>query len=85
MRLIDADALFDVLYLISWGTEMDTEPANEFMEMINSAPSIEAKPVEHGRWIEGKGLEKCSVCCKKGFPDWNYCPNCGARMDGGPT
>ena len=39
--------------------------------------------VKHGRWIEGKTLEKCSICGKKGFPDWHYCPNCGAKMDGG--
>ena len=39
--------------------------------------------VVHGRWLEGKTLEKCSICGKKGFPDWKYCPNCGAKMDGG--
>ena len=41
--------------------------------------------VVHGEWIEGKTLEKCSICGKKGFPDWKYCPNCGAKMDGGRT
>ena len=24
----------------------------------------------------------CSVCGKSGTPNYNYCPNCGARMDG---
>jgi hypothetical protein len=36
----------------------------------------------HGHWIDGITLEKCSLCGKKGFPDWRYCPNCGAKMDG---
>ena len=40
-----------------------------------------AEPVKHGRWIDGRTLEKCSICGKKGFPDWRYCPNCGAKMD----
>ncbi len=43
MRLIDADALFDVLYR-AWGTEMDVGPASEFMEMINNAPTITPPP-----------------------------------------
>ena len=50
------------------------------------------KPVVHGRWIErqtphamGGVSSKCSVCAKSvqylGNPP-NYCPNCGAKMDG---
>ena len=35
-----------------------------------------------GVWVEGKVLEKCSICGKKGFPDWSFCPNCGAKMKG---
>lgn len=51
------------------------------MVLIGIQPTIEVVPVKHGTWIEGKTLEKCSVCGKKGFPDWNYCPRCGAIMD----
>ena len=47
------------------------------------------KPVRHGRWIEvqNTGLgntAECSVCGKKmyGYIGANYCPSCGARMDG---
>lgn len=47
----------------------------------------------HGRWIErlaphamGGISAKCSACSKSiqylGNP-LNYCPNCGAKMDGG--
>ena len=59
--------------------------------------TIEAAPVVHGRWIEddARGCRCCSVCefevhddaSHVMFGDWeiapNYCPNCGARMDGG--
>lgn len=60
-------------------------------EDILSAPTIDAAPVRHGRWIEsddGDGAV-CSQCgcdfCTMIYPaeNFNYCPNCGARMDGG--
>lgn len=59
--------------------------------MIADEPTIEAEPVVHGRWT-GKGfVYECSVCRKrepestKEYADlyWHYCPNCGAKMDGG--
>ena len=48
--------------------------------------------VPHGRWgkvIPSKSAAKwsskvsCSVCHKAGYERYNYCPNCGAKMDGG--
>lgn len=51
---------------------------------------IEVSPVRHGRWECGK---PCPVCGGDRFEgldadiwaDWEppYCPNCGAKMDGG--
>ena len=56
---------------------------------------IEVSPVRHGRWIEytkviipepynkWEQAWKCSECgFDDGFVDYNYCPNCGAKMDG---
>lgn len=66
--------------------------------VINNAPTIEAEPVRHGTWIgiEYDGyadgcpvydLWECSECNHehKGEEDTltDYCPNCGAKMDGG--
>ena len=54
-------------------------------------PTIEAEPVKHGKWEEGSTSirTKCSNCKKEYFNTTileirksNYCPNCGARMDG---
>lgn len=47
-------------------------------------------PVRHGRWIYGEDIDiQCSVCGADALTkgDYrqtrsNYCPNCGARMDG---
>lgn len=65
---------------ISKGIEIGIQVA---IDLISKEPTAEAAEVVHGEWIEGKSLEKCSICGKKGFPDWRYCPNCGAKMDGG--
>lgn len=47
--------------------------------------------VVHGRWEwDTEDIYMCSNCCRKshvkevmGQPDWDFCPVCGARMDGG--
>ena len=55
----------------------------------------EVAPVRHGRWVDHMCRDwRCSECgekiskvrsvdgyCYNDLP--NYCPNCGARMDGG--
>ena len=53
-------------------------------------PSADVAPVRHGRWIDGDPY--CPICRKDKFrgldadvwSDWqpDYCPNCGAKMDG---
>ena len=64
----------------------------EAIEKIKDVPSADVAPVRHGRWIEyGEPDEwkrfqtwywKCSKCGAVGIEEWNYCPNCGAKMDG---
>ena len=52
---------------------------------LSKLPEVDAKPVVHGQWeIDQRWCYECSVC-KKGYvgmPKTNYCPNCGAKMDG---
>nr|DAH93662.1 MAG TPA: zinc-ribbon domain protein [Caudoviricetes sp.] len=58
--------------------------------VIQDLPAADVAPVQHGRWIEDHDYIKCpecSVMVKRDFTffdigDWNYCPNCGAKMDG---
>lgn len=63
---------------------------------IRKLPAADVVPVVHGRWLhsgceECSGLEvvKCSECNHEAFAiafyvcNGNYCPSCGARMDGG--
>ena len=51
------------------------------------------EPARHGRWervIPSKSAAKwstkvsCSNCHSAGYAHHKYCPNCGAKMDGGP-
>lgn len=59
---------------------------------INSVPNADVAPVRHGRWervIPSKSSAKwstkvsCSNCHSAGYTHHKYCPNCGAKMDGG--
>lgn len=56
----------------------------------DSIPAADVEPVVHGRWKTNSDRPDTLICsvCKCGFDMWkhdphNFCPNCGARMDGG--
>lgn len=56
-------------------------------EEIKKAHAVDAKPVVHGEWIHDiNNLYKCSVCMSRETMSpkkkKNFCPECGARMDG---
>lgn len=82
-RLIDADVLKDAF-------EDDFHLTEYISDMIDDAPTIYAEPVRHGQWIEIRdkynyliGM-KCSECGRRVRNcGENYCPKCGAKMDGG--
>ena len=41
--------------------------------------------VKHGKWVKENNKRTCSECGYYYFgnsTDTNYCPNCGAKMDG---
>lgn len=49
-------------------------------------PVHEVEVVQHGRWIKEQlcGCEPhyiCSECGKLHYQDYNFCNNCGAKMD----
>ena len=60
------------------------------VKILNQFPVADVAPVRHGRWIDGDPY--CPICRKDKFrgldadvwADWqpDYCPNCGAKMDG---
>lgn len=82
MRLIDADALPKYTgYALS---------ADEVAMAVENAPTIDAVPVRHGRWINEQWTKDtvligvtCSNCMIVEDRFYKYCPNCGAKMDEG--
>ena len=62
-----------------------------FEKALNAVPNADVAPVRHGRWEwDTEDIYRCSNCAEKshvkevmGHPEWAYCPNCGAKMDGG--
>ena len=89
-RLIDANAIYDAVerrYQMSSGIEHRCE--RDLLDLICSADTVDAVEVVHGRWVLGNANHreymKCSMCLKSQTPTgvFTYCPNCGAKMDGG--
>ena len=59
-------------------------------DIINNTPVADVAPIRHGHWVKEKPDVlihwHCSVCKNCYYleePNANYCPNCGAKMDGG--
>lgn len=70
------------------GSCYEEEPCEELQSEFASAPAADVEPVRHGHWIpvnteyKHASLHKCSVCGGLLFYEFNYCPNCGAKMEG---
>ena len=56
---------------------------------IGKTQAADVSPVRHGRWIEQEKytfgtMYDCSICDNRILDNghsWNYCPNCGTKMD----
>ena len=71
-------------------TENALYKASSIYAVIDNAPAADVAPVRHGRWefvvgSDGKEHMVCTVCRKQQDLTgvFSYCPNCGAKMDGG--
>ena len=55
------------------------------LDMVDDAPSVDAEPVRHGRWIVQDDTFTRFICSECGTNNQdgvgNYCPYCGAKMD----
>lgn len=88
-RLIDADTLFRQIDSPYTEYPVIIQIRRAIKEMIDDAPTVDAEPVRHGRWKQSKHYPHIIICDECGEPyelsnsmeHWNYCPNCGAKMD----
>lgn len=77
-------------------SEEDARRAESFKPMFNaflycirkvkSAPAADVVEVKQGEWIASyEEFCECSLCKYPVYAAWNktnFCPNCGAKMDG---
>ena len=98
MRLIDANKLIEDLEAAKDHGGMGACVAGTLIRYIKRCATVDAVEVVHGHWTSLTECSNagvyCSVCNKKVYKEdyaWcnrknklrsNYCPNCGAKMDG---
>ena len=91
-RLIDANALRENFENIAYKCEYIEDMVfhlDAIVDEIENVPTVDAVEVVHGRWHDDL-YDPRYVCleCDKWFlvedatGAMNYCPNCGAKMDG---
>lgn len=82
----DATEVYSKLYWMHEGLLNFQEELGKVYDEILSIPSADVAPVRHGRWVVIDAEEPrrygCSECKRLSWHMENYCPNCGARMDG---
>lgn len=87
MRLIDADILMADFQKAFPNLDVKSLHAKA---LLATAPTVEAVPVKHGRWVKDAGeWWHCSECGQQMFSMskqdreefHKWCGRCGARMD----
>lgn len=63
-------------------------PQSWYEGVIRNLPASGVEPVRHGRWRfcgadRWNDCYECSQCGRAAMDNSDFCPNCGARMDGG--
>lgn len=89
---IDRQALLDAIPPTKEDKQISLYGAvADFISLVCDVPAADVAPVVHGKWVTIDGVSRCSEC---GYiPAYDsaiddlfyspYCPNCGAKMDGG--
>lgn len=86
---IKLEAAIDAVTNVYYNTPDINLSAYKLEMSLRRIPAADVAPVVHGRWKPSGGLLECQNCGEiystRGGNEgkaWNYCPNCGARMDG---
>ena len=96
VRMIDANALIEDITAAEENAGMGAVVAGPLRRYVNRRPTIDPESLRpKGRWIDtGESYEDehcrynywaCSVCENRiagRYGLHNYCPNCGAKMEG---
>lgn len=92
MRPIDADRALEIVRDQGIAHPNAYHLTNYATLILREAPTIDVASVRHGRWVSvpHKLARICSVCNRDepykfaniNADVYDYCPNCGAKMDG---
>ena len=96
---IERDALLDDISAAVKHRGMGEIIGKTLMRYVKRQPAADVAPVVHARWIHSRyedcseqfELVKCSHCNHEEYAmafyvrGGYYCPNCGAKMDGGAS
>lgn len=88
---IDKNATVGILEAMSRNADCECikKRLEKAAKRVNIIPSADVAPVVHGRWDIMDGTKTRRICskCRWDVPEYgkfySYCPNCGAKMDGG--
>lgn len=75
--------------LVDWCQDLRKPGLEQALAMLKEEPVADVAPVVHGVWVCVNKIDpisgyRCSKCRRRvGFDLTPYCPNCGAKMDGG--
>ena len=91
---IEREALLEDIQAAVENEGMGSMVAGALKRYVKRVTAADVAPVRHGRWIdaypdiEPNPMFMYGICSECGFEQGiskylNYCPNCGATMDGG--
>ena len=91
---IEREALLELYQIDGPENETGHVPLPVIRQNIMDLPTADVVEVRHGRWVDKTNISRsaveqrvdCSVCGQIFWSStvlsFNYCPNCGALMDG---
>lgn len=79
-KQLDYDILIDHLRRMMEARQIDRLPKSGYAKAIEDVAGCPTAEPKRGRWID-EHCSECGVYVFHGDAD-NYCPHCGARMDG---
>ena len=91
---IEREALLEDIQAAVENEGMGSMVAGALKRYVKRVTAADVAPVRHGRWIdaypdiEPNPMFMYGICSECGFEQGiskylSYCPNCGAKMDGG--
>lgn len=84
--LVSRQAALDFIKDHSYPVRYDRNSIEQGMTLTGIEQALKEVPAvqreqKTGRWIDGYKRQSCSVCRYRGMRSWNFCPNCGAKME----